>query len=98
MWVTQRSQTRIIFLSGCIPKRQVDEFFAVLDKLGVVVEHCRDVLLRKLVVHKFDEDTSFANCAVTDADKFDHLVGLFFGHVVTICSWKAVNEQETWHT
>jgi len=70
-------------LSGCIPQGQVDEFFTMLHKLGVVVEHCGNVFLGELVVHKLDEDTSFANCAITDADKFDHLVG-FFGHVVKI--------------
>ena len=26
---------------------------------------CRDVFLRKLIVHELNEDTSFTNCAIT---------------------------------
>jgi len=37
----------------------------VLHELGVIIEHCRDVFLRKLVVHELNEDTGFTNCAIT---------------------------------
>jgi len=73
LWIRQRPQPVVIFLSGCVPQPQVDGF-AVHHHVGrVVVEHCGDVFTGEGVGCVTDQQTSFAYGTVAYDDTLDGL-------------------------
>jgi hypothetical protein len=73
LWVGQRAETIVIFLTGCIPKPQVDRLPVDHHVRAVVVKDCRDVLTRERVCGEGDEKTGLSDRTITDNDTLDRL-------------------------
>ena len=59
VFVRQRPQSVVVFLSGRVPKSEVDRSSVNHHVGGVVVEHGRDVLAREGIGRVADQKASF---------------------------------------